>query len=341
MSDLDQSARVVDVFEVGPASADVVAEAMAAVDADPYQSFEKFVDEARLASGRLPAPLLAAVASFKADEGAGSLLIRGLPIPGSLPATPTAAPTGGPAAMGTERLLLSVGVLLGEPFTYAQWDGGLLVHNKYPIPKHRDIQFGSNAVEFLLHTETPFRDVSPDYLCLLCLRGDPSGEALTIVSDLARAIGQLDPTVRDVLRRAAFAFETDNPVIEVDGRGLTQPHPILSDRIGTEVPEYVGDLVATGPEEQDALLQLRRLVDASATGVSLEQGDLLILNNRRVVHGRTAFQPRYDGNDRWLQRMLFTTRGVVAPGRRLVNDTRYVNYPTFYQEALSSPQTQP
>jgi L-asparagine oxygenase len=26
------------------------------------------------------------------------------------------------------------------------------------------------------------------------------------------------------------------------------------------------------------------------------------VDNRVTVHGRTAFQPRYDGRDRWLQR---------------------------------------
>jgi len=28
----------------------------------------------------------------------------------------------------------------------------------------------------------------------------------------------------------------------------------------------------------------------------------VIVDNRVTVHGRTAFRPRYDGADRWLQR---------------------------------------
>ncbi|HRE02697.1 MAG TPA: TauD/TfdA family dioxygenase, partial [Ilumatobacteraceae bacterium] len=36
--------------------------------------------------------------------------------------------------------------------------------------------------------------------------------------------------------------------------------------------------------------------------VLLEPGDLLIVDNSMVVHGRSPFTPRFDGTDRWLQR---------------------------------------
>ncbi len=39
------------------------------------------------------------------------------------------------------------------------------------------------------------------------------------------------------------------------------------------------------------------------TAVALRPGDLLVLDNRRAVHARTAFTPRFDGTDRWLQRV--------------------------------------
>ena len=37
-------------------------------------------------------------------------------------------------------------------------------------------------------------------------------------------------------------------------------------------------------------------------GVVLTPGDLLMINNRTAVHGRSFFVPRYDGENRWLQR---------------------------------------
>ncbi|NBT21304.1 MAG: hypothetical protein EBT17_04190, partial [Actinobacteria bacterium] len=38
--------------------------------------------------------------------------------------------------------------------------------------------------------------------------------------------------------------------------------------------------------------------------VVLGDGDLLVIDNDRAVHGRTPFVPRYDGTDRWLKRAL-------------------------------------
>ena len=54
----------------------------------------------------------------------------------------------------------------------------------------------------------------------------------------------------------------------------------------------------------DALRQLGRIVRAHHTGVSLEAGDVIVVDNTIAVHGRTPFVARYDGTDRWLQRAM-------------------------------------
>lgn len=58
----------------------------------------------------------------------------------------------------------------------------------------------------------------------------------------------------------------------------------------------------------------RRLEDELArvsVAVSLEPGDVLVVDNDLVVHGRVPFTARYDGTDRWLKRA-----SVRVPGRR-------------------------
>ncbi|GII77830.1 L-asparagine oxygenase [Sphaerisporangium rufum] len=312
------------------------------VTANPYQAFDPFIDQVRERPRALPERMRSALADLRAARGPGALLVRNLPIPHDLPPTPRRSFAALPEirAVGTEAVLACAADALGEPFSYLEWDSGHLVHNKYPIQAHRDLQFGSNAVEFLLHTETPFRDVSPDYLALLCLRADPTGRAKTRVADIRRVVGTLSEAEIAVLARPRYAFETDNPVVVLDGRGLTEPQPIISERDGTRVIEYVGDLVATDAESQRALDDLGRRVLATAVDIALERGDLLVLDNGRVVHGRNAIVPAYDGTDRWLQRMLVTTRlldGTHRAEGRLVSDRRYANYPTDYRQALRQP----
>ncbi len=344
MSESTEPLTEIPVVELTDVEREALRAGIASVDANPYDEFETFLAQVRRNRGVLPAGVRAAVEALRLRRAPGALLLRNLPIVRDLPPTPGRSFSSLPelAAVGTEALLACVVDLLGEPFSYLEWDSGHLVHNKYPIRAHRDLQFGSNAVEFLLHTETPFRDVSPDYLALLCLRGDPTGQAKTRVADITRVVDSLDEADLAVLAQARYAFETDNPVVVIDGRGLTEPQPIISFRDGTRVIEYVGDLVAIDEESQRTLDELSRRVLAIATDVPLVTGDLLVLDNSRVVHGRNAIVPSYDGTDRWLQRMLVTTRlldGDRETGR-LISDRRYANYPDDYQKALSQPATQ-
>ncbi|TBO54789.1 oxygenase, partial [Streptomyces kasugaensis] len=48
-----------------------------------------------------------------------------------------------------------------------------------------------------------------------------------------------------------------------------------------------------------------------SVAVSLRPGEVLIVDNDLVVHGRVPFRARYDGTDRWLKRA-----SVRVPGRR-------------------------
>ena len=61
-------------------------------------------------------------------------------------------------------------------------------------------------------------------------------------------------------------------------------------------------MVGTDPAADQALHELGRAVAQCHSEINLTSGDLLIIDNARAVHGRSAYQPRFDGNDRWLQR---------------------------------------
>jgi hypothetical protein len=49
---------------------------------------------------------------------------------------------------------------------------------------------------------------------------------------------------------------------------------------------------------------LRKAISFATKEVILKTGDLLLINNHKAVHGRKPFKARYDGTDRWLQRLL-------------------------------------
>jgi hypothetical protein len=69
-------------------------------------------------------------------------------------------------------------------------------------------------------------------------------------------------------------------------------------------------------EAARALAWLIEHLDRRTVELVIEPGDLVMLNNRRVVHGRRQFQAKYDGRDRWLKRInIAIDLARTVPGR--------------------------
>jgi len=251
----------------------------------------------------IPGPVHDALADFDHDSGpAGALLLRGLPV-GSVPTTP-ASPT---AATGKDRtsehLLLAVARSLGHPVGYSAEHGGRVVQNLVPTREgaHRQTST-SSAVELEFHTETAFHPHRPRYLLLVCLRGDPATR--TLLCSVDELIGLLDDDVRRVLHEPRFRTGVDESFGPADRTASAGPAaPVLSGDPERPILRFDADLMTgTDPEAVAALAVLGRLARAHRLGIALEAGDLLVVDNHRCIHGRTAFAARFDGTDRWLQR---------------------------------------
>ncbi|HEY5875714.1 MAG TPA: TauD/TfdA family dioxygenase, partial [Ilumatobacteraceae bacterium] len=62
---------------------------------------------------------------------------------------------------------------------------------------------------------------------------------------------------------------------------------------------------------------LSSAVGSCHTAVTLEPGDLLVVDNSVAVHGRSPFTPRFDGTDRWLQRTFVVSDLAPSAGDRV------------------------
>jgi alpha-ketoglutarate-dependent taurine dioxygenase len=59
-------------------------------------------------------------------------------------------------------------------------------------------------------------------------------------------------------------------------------------------------------ESERALRNIIAEIDRKIERVILEPGDILFIDNFRVVHGRDAFKAEYNGRGRWLKRVNIT-----------------------------------
>lgn len=326
------------VVDLAPHASAALWQSADQIRADPYAEGDAFAQQARTAAASLPEDGLTAVLDrFAAQQGPSSLLIRGVPMPEALPRTPAGSfhrlPETRPT--GAEPVLALVGARLGEIFAYCEWDGAHLVQNRYPVASHCNVQTASGANDLVLHTEACFTAYPPDFLALLGLRPDPTGQAVTLVSDIPQALAQLTPAERGALREPLFVFPTDRGNYDHEGRRTTEPVPLLKDRADGPALEYSTLITAITAAGAAALAALEEALGRCAQSVLLGAGDLLLIDNRHAVHGRTAFRPAYGGTDRWIQRVLLLRRLPV--GGRIVPDTRLAHYPTEYIKALALP----
>lgn len=259
-----------------------------------------WVARARDAWDDLPVVLRRRLRGFRRDSGAaGALVVRGLPV-GEPPDTPAAGDSVQRHASTPAAVLVMAACGLGDPVAFAPEKSGALVQDVVPVPGRERVQGNAGSVELTLHNENAFHEHRPDFVALLCLRPDHERVACLRVASIREALPRLSAATREALARPDFRTGPPPSFGAGDAAGR---HAVLTGDPAD--PDLRVDFAATtGLTEpgRDALDALAAALAATARDLRLLAGDLAVVDNRVAVHGRTAFRPRYDGRDRWLQR---------------------------------------
>ncbi|NNG38379.1 L-asparagine oxygenase [Flexivirga sp. ID2601S] len=281
--------------------------------------------EIEIATGGLPPSLRRELAAFRDHSNThGAMLITGLPV-GDIPATPknfAEEPDWSDVALSsvTQLMLMS---LLGRVISYEDEKNGLLLQDIYPKEGSESLQENSGSVLLELHTEDGFHPSAPHFLSLLGLRSDADGEAVTVTAGIEDVLPHLSSNAKVELRRPAFQTKYSTSFVGSDGREvLTEPGPILSGCPTS--PDLCVDFHAVhclDSTAQRALDELEIVMRSHLYGTVLEPGDMVIIDNRRAVHGRTAFRPTFDGKDRWLRRSF--ALADLRPARQNLNGRQH------------------
>ncbi|MEV4611514.1 TauD/TfdA family dioxygenase [Kitasatospora sp. NPDC049258] len=269
-----------------------------------------WVARARDAWEDLPPALRRAVARFRRHSGPhGTLVIGGLPVDAAaLPATPTVPGSVQRRATVPAAVLTMVACGLGEPLAYLAEKSGALVQDVVPVPGQESFHGNAGSVPLSFHTENGFHPHPPDHVVFLCLRADHDRVAGMRVAGIRRALPLLTPASREALFAPEF-ITTPPPSFGRTGASGpdAEPRPVLAG--AAEDPDIRMAQLVTTPltaRAAAALAEFGRACEATARTLRLSPGDLVVIDNRVTVHGRTAFRPRYDGADRWLQRTYVT-----------------------------------
>ncbi|MET9918735.1 TauD/TfdA family dioxygenase [Streptomyces sp. NPDC006435] len=264
-----------------------------------------WLEAAREVSVRLPHRILAALRAFRHDAGPdGVLLLRGLPVVAGdpLPATPAVKGSVERVPTVAASVITTAMLHLGEVVAFRNEKTGALVQNVVPVPGSEASQSNAGSVLLELHIENAFHDNRPDFVGLLCVREDPTGDARLCTSSVRRALPLLSARARAVLGEPRFLTEPPPSFGALDR--VTPAHAVLNGDVAD--PNVLVDFSATHPlddEARGAMAELRDAFVETMSALSLRVGDLAVVDNRLAVHGRTSFTPSYDGADRWLHRV--------------------------------------
>lgn len=285
-----------------------------------------FLLAAGLLAHDLPRRVRAALHRFRTDEpSSGACLLSGLPIdPARLPPTPPDWPAAKGAAAREDLLLVLLASLLGDVFGWTTQQAGHIVHDLVPVRAHDDeaVETGSRR-HLMWHCDDAFHAYRADYLGLMCVR-NPDRTPTTLGRIDTAALNEAH--VR-TLFEPRFLVRPDpshlpqHAVAGGDAAGpgefahiheqMARPIPVAVFH-GDPVAPYVRldpDAMSAAPGDEPAARALAALVaqiEGTLCDLALAPGDVLFVDNYRVVHGRRGFTARHDGSDRWLKRIGVT-----------------------------------
>ncbi|MFG6177783.1 TauD/TfdA family dioxygenase [Halomonas sp. THAF12] len=168
-----------------------------------------------------------------------------------------------------------------------------------------DVKSVANAYDLTMtqrglepHTDNPYRDPIPGYIWLHCLTNAADGGDNTLVDGYhaAEVLRERDPAAFDCLTRVSPGFryrdettwlESEGPLIELDSQGRVSRvrYNNRTERVD-----------ALPPEELARYYAARRAFYALITSdeltvhLKLEPGQMLIMDNYRLFHGRRAYE---------------------------------------------------
>jgi Fe(II)/alpha-ketoglutarate-dependent arginine beta-hydroxylase len=303
-----------------------------------YSSVEddKFLNEASIIAHELPKRIRTFINDFRLLEpSSGVCLISGYPISeekiGQTPSHWQHRKTVS-SALEEEIIFILFSALLGDVIGWATQQAGHIVHDVIPIKGHEYEQLGSSSKELLWwHNEDAFHPFRGDYLGMMCLRNQE--KAATTVAPVDTSY--LKPEEIAILFEPRFTIRPDESHLAKNqsdeqktqtnnDNWLNSAYQKMGD-INSEpekISVFYGDpkcpYVRLDPyfmdmdkleKDDEALKTLNKLIqsiESNLTDLVLQPGDFCFIDNYKAVHGRKPYTTVYDGQHRWLKRIIIT-----------------------------------
>jgi len=181
-----------------------------------------------------------------------------------------------------ENILWNTAVRLGKPLAYLGERNGKIIHDIKPFHGYENTKTskGSN-VAIGLHTEMAFHKVRPKYVLLFCIRNFFTHTYFLSHEDIVK---KLHPITKKILKKPDFCIHPPQSFL------LSYPlqwNPILINPFQLVMANHC-DIEFRDVDAKKAYENLREVSESNKNSFILRSGDLWIINNEAIVHGRSA-----------------------------------------------------
>lgn len=273
------------------------------IDISPSKEIDLYLSLAKYASSKIPIRIKKILYEFrrKGTEN-GTLLFKNIPFDKNIK-----TPDNNSFHIGENTILSRIQAIIneyiGEMVGYESEGYGRLFQDMVPNKNLSNSQTSlGSKVELELHTEQAFSELRPDFLSLACLKGDSS--AKTYYFHIDQIVRQMTNDEIDYLKKERWMIGVDESfVMNGCSSNLRGPLSIFTEKNDNYQLVFDQDLMIGNTDE--ATILLNKIIDLYylyRKEVILNSGEILLLDNKKVVHGRSVFSPKFDGNDRFIIR---------------------------------------
>jgi alpha-ketoglutarate-dependent taurine dioxygenase len=220
------------------------------------------------------------------DDGPGFVVLDRLPVD----------------TMSADEAIALYWVLLSmlEPPVAQEWKGTVIYDVRHDAQEYtQDTRAALTPEGLEMHTDSSMGEAPPNYVSLLCLRPAKAG-GMSIVSSAPAAHNHFLSEHPDLLRRLYEVFYRDHQEYQAADAAATNFRPVFAwdGRLRTR---FNARHILRGYEKTGRTLDAEgaravRLLDAFLSDPAhrldlwLERGQIQVLNNRVIVHGRTPYE---------------------------------------------------
>lgn len=291
----------------------------------PSEEMNLYLSLAKYASEKIPSRIKKLLDEFlKQTTKSDVLLFKNIPYDENI-----LTPANNQSHIGENTILSKIQAIIneyiGEMVGYESEGYGRLFQDMVPNKQLSVTQTSlGSKVELELHTEQAFSELRPDFLSLACLKGDFS--AKTYYFHIDQILKQMTNEEINYLKQNKWMIGIDESfVMNGCSSKLRGPLSIITEHNNYYQLVFDQDLMIGITEEATQLLtKIIELYYLYRKEVILNAGEILILNNKKLVHGRSSFSPKFDGNDRFIVRSF------------IMNDIKKINNKTIDKKRIIS-----